>query len=71
MTLPCGIFSKYDNYTTRHWKRIQFLANLSWQRWSKEYLIGLQERQKWLRPSRNVEIGNIVFVLDGAVRNCW
>ena len=30
----------------KRWKQSQYLANVSWKRWLKEYLPILQERQK-------------------------
>ena len=45
---PPGIFSKSDGYSKRRWRQIQFLADLFWKRWVREYLPTLQRRQKWL-----------------------
>jgi hypothetical protein len=69
--LPCGIFTKDDNYAKRHWRRIQYLANSFWVRWSGEYLTQLQERQKWVRPGTNVAVGDIVLVMDNTPRSSW
>lgn len=33
-------------------------------RWLKEFLFGLQERQKWQRSTSNFEVGDIVLVVD-------
>ena len=30
----------------------------------KEYVPALQERQKWQRPRRNVQVGDLVLVVD-------
>ena len=35
-----------------------------------EYLSLLQERQKWLKQQRNLQVGDIVMVLDNQ-RNAW
>jgi hypothetical protein len=69
--LPCGIFTKNDNYSKRRWRQVQFLADVFWHRWSKEYLATLQERQKWLKPTPNVRVGDIVLVMDNNPRNSW
>ncbi|KAK3737962.1 hypothetical protein QZH41_000763 [Actinostola sp. cb2023] len=47
---PPGVFSKDDNYTRRRWRQVQYLSNLFWLRWTKEYLPSLQQRQKWNKP---------------------
>ncbi len=47
---PPGDFVKEDLYLCRRWCRVQYLANEFWQRWKKEYLLGLhkvaQDKQK-------------------------
>jgi hypothetical protein len=62
--LPPGIFVKTDNYVKRRWRQVQYLANLFWSRWTKEYLPLLQERQKWHCAKRNLQVGDIVLVVD-------
>ncbi|CAG2192602.1 unnamed protein product [Mytilus edulis] len=70
--LPPGLFSKTDNYCRRKWRQIQYIANLFWSRWVREYLPMLQERQKWHKQRRNLMVGNIVIVVDSnAPRNSW
>ena len=70
-TIPPGIFDKNDLYVKRRWRQIQYLARIFWQRWSKEYLTSLQERQKWLEPKRNVTVGDIVLIIENSPRNSW
>ena len=70
-TCPTGIFDKNDTYVKRRWKQIQYLSDIFWQRWSKEYLTSLQERQKWVEPKRNVKIGDVVLIVDNSPRNSW
>lgn len=48
------------------------MVNLFWQRWIHEYLLLLQERQKWHEIKRNLQIGDVVLVVDSnAARNSW
>lgn len=48
------------------------MADLFWQRWTKEYLLLLQERQKWTSLKRNLSVGDIVLVVDStAPRGSW
>jgi hypothetical protein len=49
--LPPGKFDEKDNYVRRRWRQVQYLADLYWKRWAKEYLTTLQEHQKWLQPT--------------------
>ena len=70
--LPPGAFTKDDNYTRRRWRQIQYLADLFWQRWTREYLPLLQARQKWFHPKRNLEKGDIVLLVESnAPRGSW
>jgi len=53
-------------------KEAQRLADQFWQRWLAEYLPTLHERQKWLRPRRNIAVGDLVLVSDDNVsRGNW
>ena len=43
-----------------------------WQRWRKEFLSSLQQRQKWTTPRRNFAVGDIVLLRDDDfIRNHW
>ncbi|KAK3746502.1 hypothetical protein QZH41_001765 [Actinostola sp. cb2023] len=69
---PPGVFQTADRYAKKWWRRVQHLTNEFWCRWRKEYLHTLQERQKWTRPRRNLEVDDIVIIKDdNAQRNQW
>ncbi|VDI11855.1 Hypothetical predicted protein [Mytilus galloprovincialis] len=70
-SFPPGVFSKTDSYVRRRWRQIQYLADLFWTRWRKEYLPLLQRRTKWTKPTRNMQVGDIVLISDNAPRNSW
>jgi hypothetical protein len=40
---PPGVFQCEDLYACRCWRRVQYLANLFWTSWKKEYLVSLQQ----------------------------
>ena len=70
--LPPGLFQKDDVYVRRRWKVVQYIANLFWTRWVKEYLPLLQERQRWTHTKRNLAVGDIVLVAEAnAPRGSW
>jgi predicted KAP-like P-loop ATPase len=58
------MFTEEDLHSRKQWRRAQFLANCFWTRWMKEYLPMLQERQKWIRERRNLEVNDLVLVVD-------
>ena len=69
---PPGVFSKADSYSKRRWRQVQYLANVFWRRWLKEYIPNLQIRQKWNKECRNFKKGDIVLVMDETMpRGTW
>lgn len=53
------------------WKLAQHLADGIWRRWLKEYLPVISRRSKWFDEGRDLKEGDLVLVVDGAVRNQW
>lgn len=70
--LPPGVFDPNDCYGRRRCRQVQYMADLFWKCWTKEYLPDLQERQKWTKKRRNFITGDIVLIIDNtAPRNSW
>ena len=70
-SLPPGHFTTNDLYK-RRWRQVQYLADVFWTRWLKEYLPLLQHRQKWLHPKRNLQVGDLVLVrYENTPRGKW
>ena len=68
---PVGAFSDTDKFR-RQWRYTQYLADEFWNRWLKEYLPMLNERQIWQNLKQNLKEGDLVLVLDQSVpRYCW
>ncbi len=61
---PPGKFVREDIYARKRWRRIQYLMEQFWSRWRKEYLLNLSERQRWAKPRRNAQVGDIVMLTD-------
>ena len=71
-TLPPGIFRKEDGLLRNRHRQSQYLADLFWNRFKREYLVVLNRRQKWIRPKRNVKPGDLVLVVDSNTpRSAW
>ncbi|XP_055056153.1 uncharacterized protein [Misgurnus anguillicaudatus] len=69
---PPGNFVKEDLYLRKRWRKVQYLANEFWHRWKREYLLSLQQRQKWQKTKRNAKVNDIVILQDDtAPRNEW
>jgi len=69
---PPGEFQRADLYLRKRWRRVQHLANEFWVRWKREFLHTLQLRQKWMRPRRNLQQGDVVIISnDNLPRNMW
>ena len=61
-----------DTYARERWRHVQYLADLFWHRWIREYLPLLQEKQKWVTRRRELKVGDIVLVLvEQTPRGTW
>ena len=71
-SLPTGEFVKQDLYSRKRWRQVQYLADVFWRRWTREYLPTLQLRRKWMIKTKNLEVGDVVIIADdNAPRNAW
>ena len=69
---PPGNFVEADLYAKKYWRRIQYLCNVFWNKWQKEYLSSLQSRQKWHSEYKNLQVGDIVILKDELMpRGLW
>jgi hypothetical protein len=69
---PCERLYNSENSVKRSHRQAQFLADIFWKRWLKEYISSLQVRQKWLSEKRNLKVGDLVFMTDeGHARGRW
>ena len=69
--LSPGIFTKQDSYVKRRWRQVQYIADLFWKQWTREYLPLLQQKQKWWANTRDFQIGDIILLAEDSPRNCW
>lgn len=68
---PPGVFPSAGKFCRKRWRRVQHLANEFWSRWRKEYLLSLQQRQKWTVPRNDVGVDDIVIIKDNSLRSHW
>jgi hypothetical protein len=69
---PPGVFTNDDLYSCQKWREVQYLADIFWKRWTKEYLPCLQEQQRWSKIQRNFSVGDIVLVAgESSPWNMW
>ncbi|XP_062706264.1 uncharacterized protein LOC134287709 [Aedes albopictus] len=54
-----------------NWKLCQHILDQFWRRWIREYLPTITRRTKWFAETKRIEIGDVVFIVDGNVRNRW
>ncbi|XP_028395694.1 uncharacterized protein LOC114519723 [Dendronephthya gigantea] len=70
--VPPGSFVKNDKYGQRRWRQVQYLADIFWRRWTREYLPMLQERQVWNKTWQNIAVDDVVLVVDEKTpRGSW
>ena len=69
---PPGTFEQTDATARTHWRRAQYLADVFWRRWMKEYLPLLQHRRENRASGTPPEIGDLVVICDPNLpRNIW
>ena len=69
---PIGVFSENNLYLRKRWRQVQYLADVFWARWRREYIPLLRERQKWTLAKRSHQEGDLVLVVDQLLpRNLW
>ncbi|XP_062711167.1 uncharacterized protein LOC109417082 [Aedes albopictus] len=50
----------------------QWLANLFWKRWVRDYLPDITRRTKWHEQVKPLQVGDVVVIVDHEhPRNCW
>ena len=70
--LPPGLFKSSDMYVKRRWRQAQYISDLFWKRWIREYLPLLQERQKWNQRKQSLAVGDVVTIMDPSIpRGSW
>ena len=71
--MPPGVFGgEEDLYARKRYKQVNYLADIFWRRWIKEYLPELHRRTKWQIKSRGLHEGDLVLVVDTSLpRNQW
>lgn len=71
-SLPIDVFDKRDVYAKRWWRQAQYLADVFWRRWLREYLPVLQKRQIWQRKTTDLKLDDIVLVVtENTPRGQW
>ncbi|CAC5420462.1 unnamed protein product [Mytilus coruscus] len=56
----------------KRWRRIQELIRHFWKRWIREWLPGLNKRDKWTKTKRDIKTDDIVLVMNPNVpRRHW
>ena len=61
--LDCDIDER-DISSRKHYRQVQALTAVFWQRWRREYLPDLTKRSKWQAKIRNIEVGELVLLND-------
>lgn len=61
-----------DTYFNRRWRQAQYLVDLFWKKWTKNYLPTLQTIARWHKVERDLRVGELVLLSDAnAPRGKW
>ena len=70
--LPPRDFSWPDIYCRKQWRKVQHSSNKFWSWLCSEFLLSMQERQKWSPTRRNFQPeDNVILKDDNCRRNEW
>ncbi|XP_031348317.1 uncharacterized protein LOC116174520 [Photinus pyralis] len=58
------------NNRLNHYQQLQAMVQHFWKRWQKEYLHGLQMRNKWRKPTTPIKVGDLVTIVDDNLPTC-
>ena len=64
-----GNFTTPDRYSRKQWRRVQHVANKFWDRWRKEALLALQNREKWNNQKWKLSGWDIALLRQETDRN--
>ncbi|XP_070138605.1 uncharacterized protein [Drosophila bipectinata] len=48
----------------RRWRLVSSIKHMFWQRWSREYVLGLQARSKWQHQEDDIRTGELVLIAE-------
>ncbi|XP_070132660.1 uncharacterized protein [Drosophila bipectinata] len=48
----------------RRWRLVSSIKQMFWQRWSREYVLGLQARSKWQHQEDDIRTGELVLIAE-------
>jgi hypothetical protein len=54
----------------KRWRYVQYLSDLFWKKWLREYLPELQRRMKWVKKQRNLKVGDLVLIVEEGLPRC-
>lgn len=62
IVIPSPDLRKVKTSHLSRWQHTQKLVNDFWRRWQDEYLSRLQQRPKWMKTEKELQIGDIVLI---------
>jgi len=68
LLVPEADLSNENISTFRKWRYVQALVQTFWKRWSREYLLQLQVRGRWLAQTEQMKIGDTVIIKEECAR---
>ena len=69
--LPLPIVADSE-YHRKWFKNVFHISGVLWRRFLSEYILALQDRQRWLKPARCFTVNDLVLLIDEAMpRGKW
>ncbi|XP_050303742.1 uncharacterized protein LOC126741390 [Anthonomus grandis grandis] len=65
LSIPENDLTNLPSNRLNQFQELQKMFQIFWKKWSKDYLLGLQQRSKWQEdPENTLKIGSMVVVMD-------
>lgn len=64
ISIPEYNYSEVKTNRLNRWEHLQKITQHFWQRWNTEYLQALQNRVKWYKATRNLQVNDLVVIKD-------
>lgn len=67
LSIPESSCLDLRDHVLQRWKYLQKLSQTFWNRWSEEYLVTLQNRNKWFFKGRKIQVGDLVLLKEDLI----
>ncbi|GBP95660.1 hypothetical protein EVAR_67866_1 [Eumeta japonica] len=64
VALPEDTWDEASPHPRTRWQMLQKLNQCFWRTWQRDYLHTLQQKTKWLKPTPNIKLNDVVIIVE-------